>query len=242
MLRDPNFTSVNTVIKVVGQEALEYFQNKGFGDVAPNEDGMTSIVEHAQQLGQNPTLAPALQQTGTDPFDLAYMDLAEEGSLDNFTEPIQPVMSAEGMEPKLQMNEEGDTGYLSVNPEDDYLGEFNFIPDIEALQTPDPTRDYQARAAWYQQASEAEKNGALVNDGYQLKHKDILTKLGELINIKEAGQYFKPAEGGAGGVNQTGAGNQGIGPGGPGVPQVQAVPSDTGAPQPPVGRGVPRPQ
>jgi hypothetical protein len=245
MLRDPKFTSVNTVIKVVGQEALEYFQNKGFGDVAPNEAGMEMVAEHAQKLGQNQTLAPALQQTGTNPFDLAYMDLAESGSLNDFAEPIQPVTTTEGIMPKLQINEEGDTGYLSVNPEDDYLGEFNFIPDIEALQTPDPTRDYQARAAWYQQASDAEKSGALVNDGYQLKHKDILTKLGELINIKEAGQYFKPAEpaeGGVGGIDQTGTGTQGVGPGGPGVPQVQAVSSNAGAPQPTARGGVSGPR
>lgn len=245
MLRDPKFVDKNTVIRVVGKDALEYFDKQGYSSWGINDDGYQLVMDVANNLSDNKTFTDAVDEQHESMYDIAYQLLAQDGALDQFAEPISPIMTAKGVIEKLQYDEDRSIGYLSINPETDYMGEFNFIPDVEALTLPNPEREYQSRSVWYKQAQEAEQSGALMADGYRLKHKDILTKLAEFIKIKDAEQYFEkveppPMQGGVNEANQAGAGGQGVGPGGQGVPGQQAVP---GAPTAPVGQvrgGIPQ--
>ena len=239
MLRDPKFTDKDTVIKVVGPDALEYFDKQGFADWGINNAGYQLVYEYAQQLENDPLIKETAQQNGTALFDLAYMDLMESGALDTFAEPVTPLTTAKGAISKMEKTDEENVGYLHIDPEQDYLGQYNFIADVEALAVPDPTRDYQARSAWYEQAKETEKSGALAQQGQQLKHKEILVKLGELAKIKEAEQYFEAAEGGMNGPIQAGPGNIGAGFPGQGVPNEQVIPNAPGAPINGAGQGIP---
>lgn len=238
MLRDPKFVDKGTVIRIVGKEALEYFDKEGYSSWGINSEGYKLVYETAQQLEQNPDFAGAASERGTSLFDLAYQLLAQEGALDPFAEPLSPVETAKGTIEKLKIDEDRNVGYLSVDPESDYLGEFNFIPDVEALSLPNPEKDYQDRSVWYKQAAEAEMSGALMRDGYQMKHKDILVKLAELVKIKDAEQYFGKVDQNA--IVQAGAGNQGAGPAGQGVPGEQAIPAPPAQPIGPAGAGIPQ--
>jgi hypothetical protein len=247
MLRDPKFVDKNTVIRVVGKDALEYFDKQGYSSWGINKDGYEIVMEVANNLMENEAFAQQVEASGESMFDLAYQMLSQEGGLDPFAEPMSPVMTAKGIVEKFQLDEDRNVGYLAVDPAKDYLGEFNFVPDVEALVMPNPERDYQSRTAWYAQAQEAEKSGALMADGYRLKHKDILTKMGELVRIKNAEQYFEkveqpvmPGMGGPNEVNQAGGGNQAPGPGGQGVPGGQPISGAPTAPQSAVGQGIPQ--
>lgn len=248
MLRDTKFTDKNTVIKVVGKDALEYFDKQGFTSWGINNEGYKAVMETAEVLEQNKAFAEGVKEQGQSMYDIAYQILADNGQLDQFAEPLSPVMTAKGIVEKMQMNEDDSIGYLSVDPEADYLGEYNFMPDVEALTTPNPEREYQARTSWYTQVQAAEKSGGLMNEGYRPKHKDILTKLGELVRIKDAEQYFEKLEaqempmlqGGPNATIQGGAGDQGGGPGGQGIPGGQSVPGAAAAPVGPAGAGVPQ--
>lgn len=242
MLRDPKFTEKDTVIKVVGPDALEYFDKQGFADWGINKAGYEIVYEYAQQLEQSPELKEAAKENGTAIFDLAYQDLIDSGALDAFAEPATPITTAKGLVSKMETTDEDNVGYLRVDPEQDYLGQYNFIADVEALAVPDPAKDYQARAGWYEQAKESEKSGVLQQQGYQLKHKEILVKLAELAKIKEAEQYFEKAEGGMYGPIQAGPGDVGAGIPGQGLPNQQAVQSDPVASINGAGQGVPGPQ
>ncbi len=247
MLRDPKFVDKNTVIRVVGKEALAYFDKQGYSSWGLTDEGYQLVMDVANNLQENKTFADAVEGEHESLYDIAYQLLVQDGALDQFAEPMSPVETAKGTIEKLQYDEDRNIGYLSINPETDYLGEFNFIPDVEALTMPNPERDYQSRSVWYKQAQEAEKSGALAVDGYRLKHKDILTKLAEFVKIKDADQYFEKVEapvmqGGQNEIVQGGAGNQGVGTGSQGVSGVQTLPS---APTPPVsqaGGGVPQTQ
>lgn len=250
MLRDPKFTDKNTVIRIVGKDALEYFDKQGYSSWGITDEGYKLVMEVANSLQENKTFADTVEEGKESMYDLAYQMLAQDGALDAFAEPMSPVMTSKGIVEKMKYDEDRNTGYLSVDPESDYLGEFNFIPDVEALTMPNPERDYQSQSMWYKQAVETEMSGALAQDGFRLKHKDILTKLGEKIKIKDAEQYFEkveqpimpgqPGMGGQDGTNQAGAGNQAAGPGGQGIPGGQSIPSAATAPQPPAGGGVPQ--
>lgn len=250
MLRDPKFTDKNTVIRIVGKEALEYFDKQGYSSWGINDEGYKTVMDAANSLGENPEFAQAAKDQGESLYDLAYQMLASQGALDAFAEPISPVTTATGVIEKMKIDKDRNTGYLSIDPESDYLGEFNFIPDVEALTMPSPEREYGARTNWYNQAMIAEKSGALLQEGYRIKHKDILSKLGELVKIKDADQYFEKVDpnemmpqGGQGGPNdafQGGAGNQGAGAGGQGISGGQPVPPPSGPPINPVGAGVPQ--
>lgn len=239
MLRDTQFTSKDTVIKVVGKDALEYFDKQGLSSWGINDQGYELVLDVANQLENNPAMVEAAKEQGQSLFDIAYQILANDGTLDGFAEPLSPVMTAkEGLVEKLKVDEDGLNGYLHVNPDDDYLGEYNFIPDIEALGMSDPLRDYSNQAVWYKQALEAEKSGALAQDGYRLKHKDILAKMAEKLGNKDTDQYFAKLE--ANEIVQAGAGGQVPGNGGQAVPPGGPV---QGAPVPPVqptGPGIPQ--
>lgn len=240
MLRDPKFTDKNTVIRVVGKDALEYFDKEGYSSWGINKEGYELVMEVATELEKNTPFAEEAKRQGTSVYDLAYQMLASEGGLDQFAEPLSPTMTAKGIVEKLQYDEDKGAGYLSVDPESDYLGEFNFIPDVEALSAPQPEREYQSRSVWYKQATETEQSGALQIEGYRLKHKDILTKQGELVKIKDAEQYFEKVEVNDVPINQAGPGTQGGMPGGQGVPNQQAVSVPPAAPQQQAGAGIPQ--
>jgi hypothetical protein len=244
MLRDPKFVDKNTVIQVVGKDALEYFDKQGFSSWGINKDGYELVLDTANSLQEDKVFASGVKDMGQNMYDVAYQLLAAEGALDAFAEPMSPVMTAKGTIQKLVKDEESDMGYLSIDPESDYLGEFNFLPDVEVLTTPNPEKEYQSRSVWYNQAQEVEKTGALMQEGYRIKHKDILTKLGELIRIQNAEQYFEKVEppimGGPNEINQGGAGNQGVGPGGQPVSNQQPVQGPPGAPVSQAGGGVPQ--
>jgi len=239
MLRDPTFVDKDSVIRVVGKEALKYFDKEGLSNWGIDDQGYEVVMNVAEQLSENKQFMEGVSSQRESVFDLAYQLLSEDGSLDSFAEPVSPVMTAEGAVEKLGYNESEDVGYLHIDPEKDYLGEFNFIPDVEALMAPNPEREYQSRATWYQQAKETEQVGGLAQDQFRLKHKDILTKLAELIRIKDAEQYFEKVEDE---TLATGPGAQGVGPGGQGIPGEQAVPGAQQPPQQQAGGGVPQPQ
>lgn len=248
MLRDPKFTDKNTVIRIVGKEALEYFDKQGYSSWGINDEGYQVVMETANSLGENEEFAAAAKSQGESLYDLAYQILASNGALDKFAEPVSPVVEAKGVVEKMKIDKDRNVGYLSIDPESDYLGEFNFIPDVEALTTPSPEKEYGARSAWYNQVQTAEKSGGLMQEGYRPKHKDILTKLGELIRIKDADQYFEKVEqpmpqmagGGQNDAIQGGAGGQGPRPGGQVVPGGQPVQVSSGPPIAAAGQGIPQ--
>lgn len=238
MLRDTKFTDKQQVIKIVGKDALKYFDEQGFSSWGINDQGYELVMSVAQQLEANPEFATTAKDLGQNIFDLAYQTLAETGALDQFSEPASPVMTAKGIVEKMVVNEDETAGYLHLDTEKDYLGEFDFIPDVEALATPSPEQEYQARASWYQQAKETEEKGGLAP--YKLKHKDILSKMAELIRIKNADQYFEKMEENE--LNPAGAGIQGAGPGGQVLPNEQAIPGAATPLVDPAGAGVPQAQ
>lgn len=236
MLRDPKFTDKETVIKIVGKDALEYFDKAGLTDWNITDEGYELVYEYAQELLKDPGFAGAARRD-EDIFELAYDALTENGELDQYAIPVAEVVTADGVKPKMELTPDGNQGYLYVDPEQDYLGEYNFIPDIEALGMPDNDSEYARRLGWYKEAKESEKDGSLRRDGYQLKHKDILGKLGELVKIKEADQYFEEVSNEA---IQTGEGSQGAGSVSPGLPQGGSVPEVPQVPpQPNAGQPLP---
>lgn len=236
MLRDPKFTDKDTVIKIVGKDALEYFDKQGMSGWGINDAGYQLVFETAQEMLANQDIAEMADEQSV--FDLAYEFLLQSGQLDQFAEPLNSVMTAKGAVSKMERMPDNNSGYLHVNPEEDYKGDYNFIPDVEALVMPNTDKDYAARVNWYDQVQKAESTGALAREGFQVKHKDILSKLGELAKVKEADQYFEKLEV-QNAVDQTGTGNVGSGAGGQAIPGQQAIPGNPGQVQPTAGQPIP---
>jgi hypothetical protein len=241
MLRDSKFTSADEVIRVVGKDALEYFDKEGYSSWGITDEGYQLVFDTASELENNPEFAGEVKRQGESMYTMAYQLLAAQGALNQYAEPASPFTTAKGIVEKLQIDEDRNIGYLHVNPELDYVGEYSFIPDVEALITPNPEREYMARQGWYEQAKDSEQKGMLMNEGYRLKHKDILTKQAELLRMKDAEQYFDKLEA-QDAIIPGGAAGQGNMPGGQGVPGQQAVPGAQPAPVPPAGAGVPQAQ
>lgn len=238
MLRDPKFVTKDTVIRIVGKEALKYFDTQGFSQWGINDAGYEMVTSYAQEMMDNEDIASS-GQSFESIYDLAYTELMEQGLLDEFAEPLSPVQTAKEQLAKMEVSSDGETGYLHVDPENDYQGDYDMIPDVDALSIPDSERDLAARTMWYSQVKETEKTGSLLKEGYVVKHKDILTKLGELAKIKEAGQYFDKAEGEQNGTNQAGDGTSQPGDGSQQLSPEQSVQGDPSQVQQQAGPALP---
>lgn len=262
MLRDPKFTDKGTVIKVVGRDALEYFDKQGISDWGLTDEGYQYVMDYAEgwEMAGEPEEWEALEKTaeaqGIDIFTAVYLYLDGTGDLDPYKEPLAGQMTPEGQyKPRYNVSSnEDNVGYLKLDPENDYLGEYNFIPDVEALGMPDNEREVNTKLRWYNLAAEHEQQ--LQQEGYTLKHKEVLTTIGELSDMKEVDRYFEAmdVEGGdpngqmagqspvMGAVQQggMGAGSPGTGQAGPGVLGGETVPTTPqGIPNQQVGQSLP---
>lgn len=249
MLRDSNFVDPVKVIKIVGRDALEYFDKSGMGDWHIDDEGYQKVVEYAQILEneKDPAIKGEMQteadKRGLGIFDLAYELLLGAGELEEFMIPNSPVTTANGTESKYERSSgDDDTGYLKVELSKDYLGDYDFIPDVDALNVNNNESQFKAKVGWYQLLSQADQSGALARDGVKIKYKELLTKIGELSEVRDAEQYFdvleQPMGGDANGIVQGGGempGAGGVGQGLPGGGAVQPIPQAGPIGQAPTG-------
>ncbi|MBM4402228.1 MAG: hypothetical protein FJ044_03225, partial [Candidatus Cloacimonetes bacterium] len=97
------------VIRIVGKDAIRYFQKRGLDSWGISDGAAQAIVE--------------LRTQGVEV-------LPEE-----FMTPLSTVETKEGKMPKFRVEESGEAGYLLMEKED-ISGNYDYIPDIESMQLP----------------------------------------------------------------------------------------------------------
>lgn len=222
LFSDP--TQQQKVIRIVGKEAITYFQGQGL-------DGEGLPEEAIDLLGDE-----ELDTTGVDPRELQ--------------QPLYPVTLPTGdIVPKLAMDEDGQGGMLIVEP-DDLAGLYDYIPDVESMSLPNDGQLAAAQSQYIEIILNPLVQQMMAQDGFKIKIKEMLEDFGERLKIKDADKYFEklppqiPMQGGVdanGNPVQPGAGspqagqpalanggNGGLQAGPPPVPSGQAQPGVPG--------------
>lgn len=174
------------VLRIVGKDALAYFKSVGLDGNGLSD---TSI-----------DLLSSMADEGVDPADLQ--------------EPLYPVQTAEGIKPKMEMDEMGQMGSLLLEP-DDLAGTYDYIPDVGSMNTSAVDDTMRAKAVAIEQITKGGLGALIQQSGKTIKIADMAIDYWEDIGFKNADQYIENAQpvqmGGINGqVNQAGAG--GVGP------------------------------
>jgi hypothetical protein len=227
------------LIKVTGKDALQYLIDEELHGYTLSDEGAKTVhdyvMEHTEELER------IAKDTGREVFEVAYEKLRAEGQLDQYATPLFPVEMGGQTVPQLQLEKDKKSGFLTTRGKD-IAGDYNFFVDIESMSIPNDAVDVQARKMLFDSTLQVEQQ--LNAQGYTVKWKELLEKLGDIAKVTEVEQYFEKQMNG--GVNATiGQPNasQGTGVSGAGLPIGGVLPkvplAGGGAPPP---SGVPQPQ
>lgn len=150
------------IIRIVGKEALRYFQGAGL-------DGESIQEQDAQ----------ALAEAG-----------APEVNLDQFKSPNFPVDVDGETIPKMTMDQTGEMGTLVLEPED-LSGEYDYIPDVESMSLPSDQTTIAAQRQMVEQASLPVHQQALASEGYKIKLKELEEDFYIKLGMKDADKYYE---------------------------------------------------
>lgn len=188
-----NPTEQQKVIRIVGKDAIGYFQKNGL-------DGEVLTDEATEMLG-DPDIEPLLAERQLFPEDLA--------------QPMYPVQVGEDVIPKFSMDSTGEGGTLILEP-DDLSGTYDYIPDIESMSLPNDEQILTLQAKAIEMAKDPVIAQQMQMAGYTIKMKELVEDFFEKAGLKDADKYFEKMQGGLNGAVNPGA--AGLPGGGPGLP------------------------
>jgi hypothetical protein len=203
------------VIRIVGQDAVEFFERMGIGGTGLTQDAIDNIT------------SPEMEEVIADPsFDV-----------NSLMEPLFPVSTPQGNIPKFVAEEDGSSGHIVLEPED-LSGNYDYIPEVRSMTNPD-AEQVQALQTMILQAKDPASVQIRLQEGQKLRLVDLEKDFFELLGLKDASKYYEKAqppivqEGGVNGETIPGGGEAAAG----GQPFNQASPGG-GVPKstPPVPR------
>jgi hypothetical protein len=150
------------IVRIVGKEAIRFFEDKGVGDIRPTAGDMEQV-----NAGQ---------------MDMASIPPG----------PAYPVGLPNGeVVPKFQPDDNGEGGNLMIEP-GDLLGGYDYVPDIETMRAPseeDVTNKMKELVAAITNPAILQ---GLATNGRQPKFEEILKKLIEANKVvKDADMLFE---------------------------------------------------
>ena len=151
------------VIRVVGKEAVKYFEKIGL-------EGYTLSAEAADLLA-----SPEIADLGIAPEELQTLST--------------PVETEAGTVSKFTMEPGTNEGYLIVEPED-LSGTYDYIPDIESMSVPSEAEALRSQRELIQTVLNPAVDQRLMSLGYQLDLKELLVNYFEQLGLKDAEKYF----------------------------------------------------
>lgn len=196
MFSDPR--EQQKIIRIIGKDAIRYFQQRGLDGFGLDEETTLSLTG-----GDNPVTQEAMQQ------------LLAEGKVrpEDFTQPTFPVDTGDGILPKMTMEPGDEMGHLILTPED-LQGNYDFIPDIESMSTPNDAQLIASAKQMIDLNTNPQAIQQLAQEGYKFKLKEAMEDLFEKLGTKDADKYFEKMEdnGLTQGVAQAGNSPQGAQP------------------------------
>lgn len=150
------------VLRIVGRDAVEYFQRQGLSDISP---------------------------TDTESQQIAMGELSAESILPG---PRFPVEDNEGnIVPKMSLDPSGNSAELLIE-QGDLNGTYDYIADVESMQPPSAQDVEKKLTAILATITNPQIIQLLAQEGQKPKVVELLTKMFESTNvIKDADAYFE---------------------------------------------------
>lgn len=158
------------IIRIVGRDAIEYFQRQGLADIRPTKE---DAENHAAALakGDVPPIVP--------PGPRYAVPIGE----DETGLPVEV--------PKYMPDESGQGGNLIVEP-NDLAGNYDYIPDIESMSAPSSQDIEQKLMTLLTTMTNPAIVQGLAQEGVRPKYKELVTRAIEATNVvKDADSYFE---------------------------------------------------
>ena len=169
------------VIRIVGRDAVEFFSRQGLSDIRPTEEDIM-MSSQAMQMGQEAPVIP--------PGPRYAVPIGE----DEMGMPVEV--------PKYMPDELGGGGNLIIEP-GDLSGNYDYIPDIESMSTPQPEQVEQKLTALIATIVNPAILQGLMSEGRKPKFEEIVTRAIEATNVvKDADALFEDIPQQMGGVNE----------------------------------------
>ena len=150
------------IIRIVGKDAVDFFNRAGLSDVRPTHDDALSMAQ-----GNEPADVPIGPRF---PIDL------NDGM---------------GEVAKFQPDEYGAGGNLIIEP-GDLSGNYDYIPDIESMKTPSQDQIEAKLTSILATITNPAISQMLAAEGKKVKVADLLVKMFEATNVvKDADAYFE---------------------------------------------------
>jgi RNase P/RNase MRP subunit POP5 len=90
MLRDSRYVGKQQIIRIVGKEALKYFDEQGFGSWNLTDEGYETVISVAEQLMGDTDFAQTIKESGQHKFDFAKQIIMQKGELNQFAQTAVP--------------------------------------------------------------------------------------------------------------------------------------------------------
>ena len=170
LFSDPGKKEV--LMKILGSEAFEYFQRAGLDELEVDPEAMQMIGETIQ-----------LQDGNVSDDDI--MAMYDAGKVPKF-----PVVTDDGIKPKMEVNDMGDGAELIVTP-DDMEGIYDYISDVKSMAAgaSEEQREGQDRA--FEMLMNPAVGQMLQLEGYRPKIKELLVSILENNGSKDSEKYFE---------------------------------------------------
>lgn len=161
------------LVRIQGKDALRYLIEEGMNGWTLTPEGFEAVSLAAQEMKI--------------PFDDAYAILREQGELEKYAVPLYPIESPD-LPQKLVLEDGGRAGFLAVTP-NDILGEYDFIPDIEAMSLPNDQSIFSSRSMMVSLLERIEPK--ILEQGYRVRWKEIVEKIAESAKLPDADMFFE---------------------------------------------------
>lgn len=162
------------LVNIVGKDAIKYLVEEGMHEYKLSDEGQNMVAEYSLERNL--------------PYDVAYEELRSTGQLEQHSSPMYPVEANGEQLPQLELEENGRAGFLYVTKQD-LDGDYDFIPDVEAMSMTDDSQDIQAKSMFFDRAKSVEPQ--LMQEGTKIKWQDLLESMGYSAKLKEPEQYFE---------------------------------------------------
>ena len=173
------------VIRIVGPEAIEYFQSVGLSEEEFDDEAIENIT------------SPEMEDVIADPsFDIRSL-----------MKPSFPVETEEGAIPKFVMEEGEEGGNLIIEPED-LSGNYDYIPDVRSMANPEPAM-VNSLTQLMLQAKDPAAVQIRATEGKRLNLSLLEQDLFELLGLKNAEKYYEKIGGLNGQIQTPGGGEEG---------------------------------
>lgn len=165
------------LIRIVGPDAIKYYQKQGLDDFGSNEEQIT--------------------QLGNDVLEGKEQDIDEVLSVvdaPNYKHPINKGDKGNNkFFPKLEVDEDGHSAKLAIEPED-LVGTFDFSVDVQSMTVnADEERKQARQAAISLLATNPNVTQMLVAEGVKPKFKELFVTWLEDLGFSDAERYFEKA-------------------------------------------------